>query len=553
MNHLDETDPASAPFRDRVDAYCEGTIGDADFAELEAELVANEAARRYFIEYLRLHAELGFATRAGRAATLALDRFQAEVTAAGGDAQGPQPAGRGWRWLVGVGLAASVVLVGVGWAVTSRGGKVRLFFTPTSTTEAPGRPGNVAWLINAQDCRWADPGETPGRDMAVGKVLRLEAGLAEVEFERGARVILQGPAALELLSGNMARLLRGAMTARVPAAAHGFTVLSPRGKIVDLGTEFGLAVDQGGATSVRVFSGELTAAADPNAGEAVRLSQGQEARIDGQAVLVRPDVDRRFARAIIPPPVIQPRSLRLDFGHPVDASIPDAGGNGVGLTRRLDGTGTALGGPDPNLRLRTDLGVLELTTTRSDLNRQVGLDVGEYLGVALGDLGFTGVEDFTISAEVPNIPGLDVVGQFGLYAGISSDRAIRGGVLRQPEADRYNLFLVNNNGGLDSDINEVGLTSTGDDLRFTLRRIGGGYSFLVENLTKRSTNTLTIAPSSFLDQTSDLKVGLFGANTQSDVRKTLTIKRMEITVFTLIPATRSLARTGADEADRPRR
>ncbi len=136
-----------------------------------------------------------------------------------------------------------------------------------------------------------------------------------------------------------------------------------------------------------------------------------------------------------------------------------------------------------------------MTTTRSDLNKQVGLDVGEYPGFRLADFGFTGAEDFAITAEVSDIPRLEVVGQFGLYAGARADRAIRGGVLRQPEADRYSLFLVNNDGGVDRDTNEVGLTATGDHLRFALGRTGGDYSLLVENLTRRSTNTLTIAPS----------------------------------------------------------
>ena len=77
----------------------------------------------------------------------------------------------------------------------------------------------------------------------------------------------------------------------------------------------------------------------------------------------------------------------------------------------------------------------------------------------------------------------------------------------------------------------MGLTTTGDNLRFTLGRSGGEYSLLVENLTRGSSNTLTIAPSPFLDGVANLDVGIFGANTQSDIRKTLTIKRVEITVY----------------------
>ena len=84
-------------------------------------------------------------------------------------------------------------------------------------------------------------------------------GLAEIEFDCGARVILQGPAGLRLLSGRSARLLKGKLTARVPARARGFTVLTPHNKVVDLGTEFGLSVDDDGAATVRVFTGEVVA------------------------------------------------------------------------------------------------------------------------------------------------------------------------------------------------------------------------------------------------------------------------------------------------------
>src|SRR5262249_4116694 len=144
-----------------------------------------------------------------------------------------------------------------------------------------------AWLVNAQDCRWMSRDQGPGREMPPGKTLRLERGLAEVAFDRGARVILQGPAGLELLSPNSARLLYGTLTARVPPSAGGFTVLSPRGKVVDLGTEFGLSVVPGGPTTVTVFKG-LVEAFPLGAGNAkqkgVTIHQDETAQIDGRTV-----------------------------------------------------------------------------------------------------------------------------------------------------------------------------------------------------------------------------------------------------------------------------
>jgi hypothetical protein len=80
------------------------------------------------------------------------------------------------------------------------------------------------------------------------------------------------------------------------------------------------------------------------------------------------------------------------------------------------------------------------------------------------------------------------------------------------------------------------LLSTGDDLRLTLRRTGGKYALIVENLTDGSASTLTIRHPEFLDNERDLYVGLFGANTQSEVRKTLIIKEFAVTVWTLSPS-----------------
>ena len=177
------------------------------------------------------------------------------------------------------------------------------------------------------------------------------------------------------------------------------------------------------------------------------------------------------------------------------------------------------------------------------------MGTGEYLGVRLHDLGFTGSEDFEIRAIIPSIPGLKVVGQFGLYAGSRSDRNIRGGLISWPRPDTYRLFLVNNQEGIDSDIYEVGLMTTGDDLRLTLRRFGGRYSLVVNDLTRRSSSTLAIAHPAFLDTETDLYVGLFGANTQSDLRKTLTVRELSVTVWTPQFSTPTIVRTGTTRAD----
>jgi hypothetical protein len=376
--------------------------------------------------------------------------------------------------------------------------------------------------------------------MQAGRTLRLARGLAEVRFRCGATVVLEGPASLELLSGKSARLMHGKLTARVDRAAAGFEIVSPRGKVIDHGTEFGVSVAENGATDIYVFEGKVEArAADDGKAGPVSLTRDQAARIDDGKVTLQPagaDAER-YVRAIVPPPVILPRTLRLTFDRATEGTIPDADGFGTGLTHRLPGTGGRLPERDPNLRLDRARGRLELTTTNSDLNTQYKLFHGEYLGVRLSELGFTGKEDFAVTVTLPNIPALEVVGQFGLYAGAASDCNIRGGLLssKRKEPGQYTQFLVNNDQGSDIGLNEVGLLTPGTDLRLTLKRTGGRYALTVENLTDGSASTLTIRHPKFLDDERDLFVGLFGANTQSAVRKTLLIKEFSVTVWTVAP------------------
>src|SRR5205085_1565592 len=107
----------------------------------------------------------------------------------------------------------------------------------------------IAWVINAQNCQWTK-NSAPAGDMQAGKVLRLERGLVEIRFQKGARIVMEGPAEVEITSGNSVRMQRGKLTAKVPEAAKGFKVITPKGKVVDLGTEFAMAVEEDGSTEV---------------------------------------------------------------------------------------------------------------------------------------------------------------------------------------------------------------------------------------------------------------------------------------------------------------
>ena len=97
----------------------------------------------------------------------------------------------------------------------------------------------------------------PGESLFAKTHLKLTAGLAEITFDSGARVILEGPADLELVSTDSAHLHSGRLVGRVPPEASGFAVKTPSTTVVDIGTEFGLQVAQSGTAEVIVFEGEV--------------------------------------------------------------------------------------------------------------------------------------------------------------------------------------------------------------------------------------------------------------------------------------------------------
>lgn len=515
--------------RDLIDAYVAGDIEETQLCNLEQRLVADSAARHYFVRYCHLETQLHLEMRGRRAGAKALQRLEtAESNSAAPFARSRTEPGVGRtgtprarvsrRRVLGV-VAATLLLtlVSLGWWFTARQAGVQ-----------------VAWLANAQNCRWSD-GTAPRGDLRPGSMVSLDSGLAEIHFRSGVRVIAQGPASLELLSANSARLVRGRLTAHVPDAARGFQVMAPQGRVVDLGTEFGIAIAPDGSTEVQVFSGKVEAYGSRDAREMVGVLPAQRATIADGRVALRPASladESAFVREITPPPIIVPRSHILDFRAAPEGSLRDRDGRGTGLTARLPGTGAALADHDDHLRLDPGGQGLEVIATQSDINTQFLVEQGEYLGLRLSDLGFTGREDFEVSVTVPNIPALQAVAQFGLYAGIRSDRNIRGGLISHTTAAQYGQFLVNNDGGRDADLHVVGLLSSGDDFRLTLRRTGNCYALTVENRSTGGSSIVTIRHPDFLDEAEDLYVGFFAANPQGTVSAPLWIRELTATVWT---------------------
>lgn len=136
------------------------------------------------------------------------------------------------------------------------------------------QPVFVGRITAAVDCRWAEgEAEVSRLDyVPAGRRFKLASGLLEITYGSGAKVLLEGPAVYEvcasgglLTSGKLTgRLASGAEAAHAvedvaddAALAGRFAIRTPTAMIVDLGTEFGVEVDENGDTMSHVFHGSV--------------------------------------------------------------------------------------------------------------------------------------------------------------------------------------------------------------------------------------------------------------------------------------------------------
>lgn len=118
----------------------------------------------------------------------------------------------------------------------------------------------VGRITATLDCSWADgsPVARDGDYVSIGRPFALDAGLLEITYETGAKVILQGPVTYAVASANSGFLSSGKLVGKMTTEkAKGFAVGTPTATVVDLGTEFGVEVDDQGGTRSHVFAGTV--------------------------------------------------------------------------------------------------------------------------------------------------------------------------------------------------------------------------------------------------------------------------------------------------------
>ena len=116
----------------------------------------------------------------------------------------------------------------------------------------------IARISGSKDPHWATAGGFQiGDELPRGQRLELKSGFAEITFDSGALVVVEGPASLDLDSAWQATLRRGTVKANIPQEAVGFKISNPAVDVVDLGTEFSVTAEEDGSTEVFVLNGQV--------------------------------------------------------------------------------------------------------------------------------------------------------------------------------------------------------------------------------------------------------------------------------------------------------
>ena len=297
----------SREFDEAVAAVCHDAVTEEQALALNEALKGDPAALDEYILRLELHSRLASEPEL-------FDSVDAEFAKLPGfesifPAQiPPQSASHGnvWRQRVSWALkiAACLALLAAGWWSL---GLLRTPARVASTSKA------VAMLNRTADAQWSTNGAMPRLSAPLEPGwLKLESGLAQIVFYSGARVVIEGPAELELISQNEARCIRGRIVADVPAQAHGFRVRTPQTTVTDLGTAFGLSVIPQ-RTELHVFKGSVQMQAGTN-GVDQTVREGSAAALgnSGSLQMIKPNPPAFASLFDLQPRSVAAEAVRYD-------------------------------------------------------------------------------------------------------------------------------------------------------------------------------------------------------------------------------------------------
>lgn len=253
----------------------EGTISPNDFRSLEQVLRSDPDARETYVRLVQVESLLELCPPNSPPAEVEggnRPRFPLRIVA----------------WCAAAAAIAVAATIGVQSAMRE----------PDNSPVARAAVVPIATLIFAEGCDWVRSGQAPteGERLEPGQI-GIRSGTAVIRFDGGAELLIRGRSDVALHTAGSGEVLRGEVVVRAVDGAEGFTLATPRGEVVDLGTEFAVKVEASGDSEVHVLDGEVSYGDRANqkvlrAGQALRFEKA------GSAPLAVAVDAPRFAEAV---------------------------------------------------------------------------------------------------------------------------------------------------------------------------------------------------------------------------------------------------------------
>ena len=255
-----------------TDAWHDGTITPEQALRLEQRLLADAADRDYFFDITAI-----------------------DVAMAGALAQLPQKAPVVRRTVLhSLWRIAAVFVIGCFC------GALLFKSLPSKPIPQTAAKPPAAMVTGMLGVNWDGQPEERSVGLAAGLTeSKISTGLLELTFASGTRAVIEGPAAFRVLGDNSMTLTRGKLVADVPKGAEGFTVAYADGRIVDLGTEFGVEVAENGrSANFGVFRGEIEYHRPDDAAPPVKLLENHAILATNGTVVSVPFEQEKFTRKL---------------------------------------------------------------------------------------------------------------------------------------------------------------------------------------------------------------------------------------------------------------
>jgi hypothetical protein len=265
--------------------------------------------------WLRLQDELGW----GPAEQKREGDFETELMGRVRDAR-PRRGLGSWRRpaLAALAIGLAIGLAALAWPGMRRGAGPIALPAPSPAYPRVDVEHGLAMVIKLDKVEWAradEPHPAEGDILASGR-LQIRSGRATLSMLEGVVLIVEGPADLDLISDARVFCRQGKLRARVPKGAEGLVISSPSAAVLDLGTEFGLNVQDGGKSQVKVFEGKVEAVVKTGPGSE-NLTRLMDARQVAEIVPGSGEIEAADGSVgFIGPLDLAPPSLALDPDYP---------------------------------------------------------------------------------------------------------------------------------------------------------------------------------------------------------------------------------------------